>query len=120
MEIENISTKTINEYIGKNNSVIVDLRCKENYEEGHIPSAINIPYGEFQYRMRELSQYNNIVLYCDRGGISMMASRELDRIGYHAINMYGGIRSYRGELSTEELNCCNFTEFFIDCMKKVI
>ncbi|OLY83184.1 Thiosulfate sulfurtransferase/rhodanese-like domain-containing protein 3 [Smittium mucronatum] len=29
-------------------SVLVDVRSKEDYEKGHIPSAINLPYTEFE------------------------------------------------------------------------
>lgn len=120
MEFETIPAKKIYEYIGKYNTVIVDLRCRDDYEEGHIPTAINIPYEEFQNQRYQLSQYDDIILYCDRGGTSMVASRELDKLGYHVINMYGGIRSYRGELSMEEINYSYVTEFFIDCVRKVI
>ena len=36
------------------------------------------------------------ILYCDRGGLSMQAARELQEQGYRAISVVGGIQAYRG------------------------
>ena len=45
--------------------VIVDTRSLENYEAGHIPGAISVPFpDEIRARHQELPQDKTIVLYC--------------------------------------------------------
>lgn len=79
------------------NYIIVDLRDKQEYEEYHIKSAINIEYDKFM----ELDDYGrmidinkNIILYCDRGGRSIYAAKKLGMFGYHVKSLAGGINNY--------------------------
>lgn len=56
-------------FINNYNIVIVDIRSPANYKEGHIPTAINIPYFSLQKDMSCLSLFPNetIILYCNTG-----------------------------------------------------
>lgn len=85
-------------YIGKANSIIIDLRRSEEYKAGHICGAVNIPYEELERCKCMLRKYATIFLYCDRGNTSMLATRDLYKEGYPAVNLYGGVRVYRGKL----------------------
>jgi len=85
-------------YIGKGNSIIIDLRRPEEYAAGHICGAVSIPYEELEHCKCMLRKYCKIFLYCERGNTSMLAARDLDREGYPAVNLYGGVRVYRGKL----------------------
>lgn len=98
MSFEAISAKDIDNYIGKNNVQIVDLRNEYEYKTGHIPSAINIPYEDFEYMKYQLNKEDEIILYCKRGNISLYLSRDLSKEGYQIKSMYGGINAYRGQL----------------------
>jgi 3-mercaptopyruvate sulfurtransferase SseA len=45
--------------------VIVDTRSMENYEAGHIPGAVSMPYpDEIRARNQELPRDKTIILYC--------------------------------------------------------
>jgi 3-mercaptopyruvate sulfurtransferase SseA len=45
--------------------VIVDTRSLENYEAGHIPGAISMPYpDDIRARNQELPRDKTIILYC--------------------------------------------------------
>lgn len=46
--------------------VVVDVRSKEEFDQGHIPGAISIPYGEIEARYRELPRDKEIITYCAR------------------------------------------------------
>jgi len=46
--------------------VVVDVRSKEEFEQGHIPGAISIPYSEMKARYRELPRDKEIITYCAR------------------------------------------------------
>jgi Rhodanese-related sulfurtransferase len=102
MDFETISAKDIDKYIGKENTKIIDIRDYEEYKEGHIPTAVNIPYEQLERYMPYLNSYENLILYCERGNISLLASRDLSKIGYRTINIVGGIHAYRGKLSIDE------------------
>ena len=49
-----------------------------------------------------LDVYKRQILYCERGGISLMAAKHLGNEGYHVKTVVGGILAYRGRyLETE-------------------
>lgn len=99
MAFETIRAKDITNYIGKSNILIIDLRERMEYFEGHIPSAINIPYDEFEKEKHSLSSNVELILYCDRGNLSLLLARDLSNEGYLVKNIYGGISAYRGKLN---------------------
>jgi hypothetical protein len=45
-------------------AVVVDVRGKDDYDEGHIKGAISIPRGQTAARLGELPQDKLIVFYC--------------------------------------------------------
>jgi rhodanese-related sulfurtransferase len=98
MSFDTIRANEINNYIGRRDVVIIDLRDREEYIAGHIPTAVNIPYEELEEQKAGLKQYHLLVFYCDRGHISLMAARDLIKDGYNIKSLYGGIRAYRGRL----------------------
>lgn len=98
MSFETIRTNDIQNYIGKRNVIIIDLRDEEEYRAGHIPSAVNIPYEELDEHKGSLQRNFLLIFYCDRGHISLMAARDLIKDGYNIKSLYGGIRAYRGRL----------------------
>lgn len=93
-----ININNLGRYMNDKNILLVDLREAEDFRRGHIPGAVNIPYDEMGRHKAVLSQYREILMYCDRGNTSLRASRELSREGYQVINLYGGIHAYRGRL----------------------
>lgn len=46
--------------------VIVDVRSKEDFDEGHIPGAVSIPWEEIEARYTELPRDKEIITYCGR------------------------------------------------------
>ncbi len=46
--------------------VIVDVRSREAYDEGHIKGAISIPLSEVESRYNELPEDKEIIIYCAR------------------------------------------------------
>lgn len=122
MGFETIPPKNIVDCTKNKDCIIVDLRTKEEYEKGHIPKAINIPYEVFTEDKTKLKGYHEVVLYCDRGNTSLLAARELAKLGYEVKNIYGGIHAYRGELEVNEMlerRRKQKVEMFVDCIRKV-
>lgn len=98
MSFDTIKTNDILNYIGMPGILIIDLRDRDEFDAGHIPTAVNIPYDELE-EMKPYLQYNTLLIfYCDRGNISLLASRDLMKDGYNIKSLYGGIHAYHGKL----------------------
>lgn len=97
MAFESIRPGDTARYAGRRGCLLIDLRPKTEYLAGHIPGAISIPYEELEKHKKALVPYV-LVLYCDRGNLSLLAARDLDQEGYRVVNVAGGIRGYRGGL----------------------
>ena len=96
MYVDTIRAKDIERYFGKGECVFVDLRSREEYEKSHIPSAINIPYEDIDDYMNEFARYNQVILYCGRGNLSLLAARELSKTCKgHMISIGGGFNAYK-------------------------
>lgn len=65
---------------------IVDVRDKSEYEQGHIPGAINIPVTNFAAQSGVLDKEKRIIVYCNSGGRSYNAYRKLQKLAYPQIN----------------------------------
>ena len=80
--------------------ILLDVRRADEFEEGHIPGAINIPNESIgAEEIEELPDKNqNIYVYCPSGNRSKQASARLAELGYTNIIEFGGINDYSGEI----------------------
>lgn len=64
--------------------LILDVRSPEEYKEGHIPGAINIPHDQMGARLAEISSHKNkeVVLYCRSGRRVAIAADILQSAGF--------------------------------------
>ena len=82
------------------NYIILDVRTPEEYLEGHIPGAINVPNEEIgTAEISELPDKSQLILvYCRSGRRSKEASQKLLGLGYTNIVEFGGINDWNGEI----------------------
>ena len=80
--------------------IILDAREQDEYDEGHIPGAILIPYGEIADRAeKELPDKDQLILvYCRSGRRSKIAAEELVKLGYTNVKEFGGIIDWEYEI----------------------
>jgi molybdopterin/thiamine biosynthesis adenylyltransferase/rhodanese-related sulfurtransferase len=79
--------------------VLVDVREKIEWNEGHIPGAIHVPRGYLELQIEEAvpDKSKTVVLYCAGGVRSLMAGSTLKQMGYRdAISMSGGFGQWKG------------------------
>ena len=83
--------------------IVVDVRRQEEYEEGHIPSAICIPNESIGTKQpANLPDLDQIILvYCRSGRRSKEAAQKLFDMGYANVYEFGGILYWTGEVVTE-------------------
>ena len=76
--------------------VLLDVRTPEEFQEKHIPGAINIPNQEIGQRAKtELTDKNAVLLvYCKAGGRAASASKTLAEMGYLNVFNFGGIQDW--------------------------
>jgi rhodanese-related sulfurtransferase len=59
-----ITPEELAEAVARGSSpVIVDVRSPQQYRDGHLPGAINIPLGELEHRASELDSTAPTVFY---------------------------------------------------------
>ncbi|HPX27445.1 MAG TPA: rhodanese-like domain-containing protein [Treponemataceae bacterium] len=93
-----ISAQKAKELMNKDSSVIlIDVRTKEEYDEGRIPGALLLPYDRITEKTAsEIIQKKDsvIILYCRSGRRSAIAADTLRALGYTTIFDMGGIGSW--------------------------
>lgn len=75
--------------------LVLDVRQPGEYQNGHIAGAKLIPLGQLSRRIKELPQNREIVCVCASGNRSGSATRALTKAGLNAVNMKGGMHSWR-------------------------
>lgn len=83
--------------------IILDVRTSEEFQEKHIPNAINIPNETIgNGEMKELPDKDQLILvYCRSGNRSKQAAEKLVKLGYTNIVEFGGINSWTGDTVSE-------------------
>ncbi|NTU42796.1 MAG: rhodanese-like domain-containing protein [Nitrospirales bacterium] len=90
---------------GKKDFVIVDTRPHwEDYEEGHIPGAIYIPWREIMFpdSLKQLPKDKDIILYCSTGHVENQSLMGLRTVGYKAYALRWGMLSWGKTKHTEK------------------
>jgi rhodanese-related sulfurtransferase len=79
-------------------AVIVDVREKDEWDEGHIPDAIHMSRGTIELDVEEKVPDSNsmIICHCGGGGRSALAAESLQKMGYKNVHsMAGGFKAWR-------------------------
>ena len=78
---------------------LVDVREKNEWNEGYIPGAVHVPRGYLELQIEEAvpDKSKKVVLYCAGGVRSLMAGRTLQQMGYtDVVSMAGGFVQWKG------------------------
>lgn len=70
---------------------VLDVRSRSEYEESHIPGSQNIHVGHLRRRAEEIPRDRRLLVHCQAGYRSMIASSVLQRLGFsEVVNLIGG------------------------------
>lgn len=93
-----ISYRQLDEWLEQGKvSQLIDLREPWMFLRERIWGGMNIPYEELECNLDLVRRDGVVVFYCDRGVKSMLACRDLWRMGYEAVDLAGGMLNYRGK-----------------------
>lgn len=76
---------------------IVDVRTPEEFAEGHIEGAVNVPLETIgQGEIPDLpDRSRRLLVYCRSGVRSKMAAGKMAAMGYEKIEEFGGVITWR-------------------------
>lgn len=80
------------------NWVLLDVREREEYREGHLEDAISLPRGFLEMRVEEsvADKSTPVIAYCAGGVRSLIAARTLKEMGYeNVVSMSGGYTAWK-------------------------
>jgi NADPH-dependent 2,4-dienoyl-CoA reductase/sulfur reductase-like enzyme/rhodanese-related sulfurtransferase len=75
--------------------VIIDVRGPKEFEQWHIPGALNIPLGKLRARFGELPKDKPLFINCKVGFRSYLAYRLLRQHGFTVATLAGGANTFR-------------------------
>ncbi|GHB07384.1 sulfurtransferase [Shewanella indica] len=78
-------------------AMLVDVRTPEEYAEGHLPEAVNIPFEQIAEAFAKLgiAKDTPVVVYCRSGRRSGIAKESLEKAGYQEVYNGGGYDSLK-------------------------
>lgn len=88
--IHRLSLKELPEF-QKKGAIVIDVRSKEEYNQRHLNSAINIPHDHILEGIEGYSKETILVLYCSTGSRSRIASNLLISMGYSNVYDMGKV-----------------------------
>ena len=77
--------------------MFLDVRTRMEFEDGHIPDAVNIPIQTLANRLNEIPKDKKLFVYCESGVRSTNASKYLADAGYtKVVNVKASMGGWRG------------------------
>jgi hydroxyacylglutathione hydrolase len=79
--------------------LVLDVRDEDEWEAGHIPGSVHVPYGELLDRLEELPEDRPIAAVCSGGKRSGLAASILQREGFDEVIHVGqgGVGTWQRE-----------------------
>lgn len=84
--------------INRDEGVVLDVRAKEQYKQGHIINAVNVPKDDLDTSINRLQKYQHkpVVVVCERGNQSTRVALTLRKAGFvKPVVLAGGIEAWK-------------------------
>jgi sulfur-carrier protein adenylyltransferase/sulfurtransferase len=97
--IEEVDPRRARELLdAKEAPLLVDVRERDEWEQGRIPGAVHVPRGNLESRIEGVAPDRSrpVLLYCAAGNRSAFAAKTLTDLGYdHALSLAGGYTDWQ-------------------------
>ncbi|HET8606352.1 MAG TPA: molybdopterin-synthase adenylyltransferase MoeB [Gaiellaceae bacterium] len=96
-EISEIDPPAASALVG-NGTLFLDVRERDEWEEGHIPGAVHVPRGFLESRVEQVAPDHgqHVVVYCAGGSRSAFAAKSLQELGYaNVVSLAGGFTDWK-------------------------
>jgi rhodanese-related sulfurtransferase len=81
--------------LAQDGAVLLDVREQDEWDAGHAPQARHLAMSELNNRVGELPQDVPLVCICHVGSRSGVVADALNRAGWQAMNVTGGMRAWQ-------------------------
>jgi phage shock protein E len=95
--IREIDAETAARAISTGAAVVVDVREPDEFRQGHLPGAVNIPRGVAEMGVPQAvpDHTARIIVYCAGGNRSALVADNLRQMGYESVeSLAGGIQGW--------------------------
>ncbi len=77
--------------------ILVDVRTPEEYNDGHIKGAINIPFDEIKQNQDKLNKLKGatLVVYCRSGRRASLFEQSLQAQGFNLLHLNGDMQLWQ-------------------------
>ena len=92
-EIAEVDAAAADELLRSDGDVaVLDVRERNEWEEGHIPGALHIPRGSLESRVEQAlpERERPVLVYCSAGARSAFAAKTLAELGYQDVRSLAG------------------------------
>jgi rhodanese-related sulfurtransferase len=76
-------------------AVLLDVREQHEWDAGHAPQAQHLAMSELSHRVAEIPTDVAVICVCHVGGRSAAVSDALNRAGFNALNLSGGMEAWQ-------------------------
>lgn len=87
-----MDARAVHEQLGE--VFLLDVREQPEWDAGHVEEAVHIPMGQLNARVTEIPRDTTIVCVCRSGARSQAVADALNRAGYRAHNLDGGMYAW--------------------------
>ncbi len=95
-----VSSQQLTNLVNTQNALVLDVRDRKEYGQGHITESKNIPFAKLEERVSELNSHKDapIVLVCKMGQHSGAAGKILTKHGFQNVRrLTGGISTWAAD-----------------------
>src|SRR5919108_1033224 len=97
-EIEEVDASRARDLLASDHPAVVDVRERDEWDEGHLPGAVHIPRGHLESRIEGAvpDKSRPVLVYCASGNRSAFAAGTLGELGYdHVVSLAGGFTDWK-------------------------
>lgn len=94
-KVNALSPQAAVDLINNENAVVIDLRDKEVFKQGHIINSINAKTEDFEQQKMDKYKNKPIILVCVRGLEAQSAANKIRSLGYQSHVLGGGITAWQ-------------------------
>jgi len=99
-QIREVDTAAADELRGQPNTVVLDVREPDEYDQGAIPGSLHIPRGNLESNIepRVPEKDTKLLVFCAAGNRSAFAAKTLEELGYtDVVSVKGGFNRWKDE-----------------------
>lgn len=87
-----VSTEEAIRLINRENGVVLDIRDRNAYLDGHIIDAISIAAADVEQNLKKLQKYKTkpLIVVCQQGQAAMQVAAKLQKQGFEQVKILAG------------------------------